>query len=150
MTLFSVSVNISESSVAAQGASWGGNTDRSSPGLWTQSCRAFNHNRYRTEQCPNAGTTEVNYQSHFPALQLFVCSSSALLFSLTHCLTNHTALPGPLTYLSPWLKSRLSTLVVFNRCFCQTLLKQDHIHKCGSWQTFILLLLLPNLLPTYL
>lgn len=108
MTLVSMCVNISESVVAAQGASWDVDTDRFSPGLWTQYCRAFNHIRYRTEQCPNPGTAEVNYLPHFPALHLPVCSLSALLFSLTHCLTNT---PGPLTYLYPRLKIHVITLM---------------------------------------
>lgn len=156
MTLVSVSVNISESSVAAQGASWDVNTDRFPLGPWTQYCRAFNHIRYRTEQHPKPGTAEVTYLSHFPALHLPVCFSSALLFPLTHWLTNHTALPGPLKYLSPRLKIHLSTLVGLNRCL-NTFIKpdtrvqkQDHIQVWTLEYAFILLPLLPTQLPIHL
>lgn len=79
----SVSVNVSEWSVAAQGASWGDNTDRFSPGPWTQYCRAFNHIRYRTEHCPNPGTTEVTYLPPLPCFAftclLLICPTFNLL-----------------------------------------------------------------------
>lgn len=146
----SVSVNLSEPSVAAQGASWDINTDRFSLGPWTQYCRAFNHIRYRTERRPNPGAAEVTYLSHYLALHLSVCSSSALLFPLTHWLTNHSAFPGPLNYLSPRLKIHMSTLVGLNRCLNTFIkpntrvLKQDHIQVWALKWVFY-----PPTSPTY-
>lgn len=86
-----------------------------------------------------------NYRGKLPVpLHSFACTcltSSALLCSLTHCLTNHTSLPGPLTYMSPGLKTHVRSLVGLNRCILITKLrifhprvvKQDITHKCGPW-----------------